>query len=79
MHVAIKLLSWIFKIFKLRKIQKNNQQKILFKMWGHFSNFQKTGIYVKEPFQVNKCSKFQVDILKMHASFGVLKVENGHF
>ena len=47
-------------------------------MFGFFSNFYKTEMYVKEPCQVYMCTKFYVDILKI-AEFWCFKGKKRHF
>ena len=59
MNVSIKLLSRILKTLKIINKKYYFQKKL-----GFFSNFQRTGVHVKEHCQVYMCTKFHVDILK---------------
>ena len=59
MNVSIRLPSRIFKILKILKTLKIINKKLFKK-----TNFQKTGMYVKELCKVYMCTKFQVDVLK---------------
>ena len=79
MHVASKLLSQIFEYLKILKIEKIINKIYYFKKMRKISEFSKNGIHVKEPCQVYRCTKCQVDILKNARVFCVLKVENDHF
>ena len=64
MNDATKLLSRIFKILKILKIFESSKKCYFQNFQIQISSFQKTGIYVKEPYQVYLCKKNQVDILK---------------
>ena len=77
MNGAIKLLSWIFKILEIWK--KNNNKFCFKKNRRKISHFQKTGLYVRETYQVYMCTEFEVNILKNDQLIAFLKVENDHF
>ena len=80
MHVASKLLSRIFKVLKILKIVKNNQQKILFsKKWGKFFEFSKNRNICERTLSGVYVYKISSRYLEKCLSFGFLKVENGHY
>ena len=86
-NVASKLLFWIFKILKILKIvlqfskfSRNNQQKILFSRNVEYNcRIFRNRIICERVLSGVLVYKISSRYLEKCPSFGILKVENGHF